>query len=68
MIRVRVRDVEVRTDADLTLKQIRSLLRTVACVAAAFEEPEAEKPVMGFSAQVERLPEDFSPTEYDDED
>lgn len=58
--RVRVRDVEVRTDAGLTPKQIRALLRTVACVAAAFDEPEPEKPVMGFTALVERLPDEFA--------
>lgn len=62
MIRVRVKDVEVRTDADLSLKQIRSLLRTVACVAAAFEPDDPEPPPpMGFAAPVlERLPDELA--------
>ena len=57
--RVRVRDVEVRTDADLTPKQIRALLRTCAGIALGLAEAtgEPERPTIGFTALVERQAE-----------
>lgn len=69
MIRVKVGDVEVRTDETLTLKQVRALLREAAGIAALLsatsDEPTAP---IGFSAIVERLPEELAAPDYDDED
>ena len=62
--RVRVGDVEVRVEADLTSKQIRALLRTCAGIALGLAEasPPEDKPVIGFTAPVlERLPDDIAP-------
>ena len=58
--RIRVKDVEVRTDADMTAKQVRSLLATVAGIAAAFESDPPEPTVLGFTASVERLPDELA--------
>ena len=59
--RVRVGDVEVRVEADLTSKQIRALLRTCAGIALGLAEAqgEPERPPMGFTAHIERAPEDL---------
>lgn len=61
--RVRVGDVEVRVEADLTTKQIRALLRTCAGIALGLAEAtgEPEKPPMGFTVITERLPDDIAP-------
>ncbi len=61
--RVRVGDVEVRVEGDLTHKQIRSLLRTCAGIALGLAEatPEPEHPPIGFSVITERLPDDLAP-------
>lgn len=59
--RVRVGDVEVRVDHDLTPKQLRSLLRTCAGIHLGLAEaaPKDDRPVIGFAAPVlERLPEE----------
>lgn len=65
--RVRVRDVEVRVDADLTPKQVRSLLAACAGIAAALEPdaPEAAATI-GFTAHLERLPDDLPAEPGDD--
>lgn len=61
MTRVRVGEVEVRTDADLSVKQIRDLLRACAGIAVALA-PDAPEPgpPLGFSAIVERLPDELA--------
>lgn len=61
MIRVRVGEVEIRTDDELTVKQVRALLREAAGIALALagQAPEAGPPI-GFSAIVERLPEQLA--------
>ena len=54
MTRVRVGDVEVRTDAPLTLREVRALLRTVASIAVALEAdaPVDDRPPVGFAAPI----------------
>ena len=69
--RVRVGDVEVRVEADLSRKQITSLLRTCAGIALGLAEAqgEPEKPPMGFSVITELEPQALAePAPYDDED
>lgn len=68
--RVRVGDVEVRVEADLTSKQIRALLRTCAGIALGLAEAqgEPEKPPVGFTAHVERAVEPEPDVGYEDED
>lgn len=61
--RVRVGEVEVRVEEDLSIKQIRALLQTCAGVAIALAEatPEPESPPFGFTAPVlERLPDEMA--------
>ena len=67
--RVRVGDVEVRVEADLTHKEIRSLLRMAAGIALGLAEAtgEPERAPIGFSAPVlERLPDDLPPEPSED--
>ena len=54
--RVRVGEVEVRVEGDLTTKEIRSLLRTCAGIALGLAEAqgEPEKQAFGFSVITER--------------
>jgi len=59
-VRVSVGDVVVKvTDADLTNRQVLHLLRQVASIAVAMSasDGESERPVFGFSAQMELDPE-----------
>ena len=67
--RVRVGDVEVRVEADLSHKQIRSLLRTCAGIALGLAEasPVEERAPIGFSAHIERSPENDLPAEPGDD-
>lgn len=63
MTRVRVGDVEVRTDAPLTVREVRALLRLAASIAVALEAdgPVDDRPPIGFAAPVlERLPDELA--------
>jgi hypothetical protein len=69
--RVRVGEVEVRVEAELTPKEIKALLRTCAGIALGLAEAagEPERQPFGFNAHVERatgLPPEYQFT--DDED
>ena len=69
--RVRVGDVEVRVEADLTDKQIKSLLRTCAGIALGLAEAqgEPERPPIGFSVVTEIADEPEAEQHFtDDED
>lgn len=68
--RVRVGDVEVRVEADLTTKQIRALLRTCAGIALGLTEAagEPERQPFGFNAHVERAPEPAPENFYTDDE
>ena len=57
--RVRVGDVEVRVEADLTAKQIRALLRTCAGISLGLAEAagEPERQPFGFNVLTERAGE-----------
>jgi hypothetical protein len=69
--RVRVGEVEVRVEADLTSKQIRGLLRTCAGIALGLAEAqgEPEKPPIGFTVITELEPQALAePAPYDDEE
>jgi hypothetical protein len=64
-VRIAVGEVELRTDGlDLSARQVRDLLNRAAMIAAAMTiaanhtEDEPKQPV-GFTAQVERLPEEI---------
>jgi hypothetical protein len=63
-VRVTVGDVSVRVDGvDLSLRQVRDLLKLVAGINLAGGNQPAEndepRQVIGFGAQVERLPEEI---------
>ena len=68
--RVRVGDVEVRVEADLTRKQITALLKTCAGIALGLAEAagEPERQPFGFNAHVERAPEMASENFYTDDE
>ena len=57
MIRITVGEVEVRWDGDMTLRQVRDLMREAAGIAVALgqtpeEEPEAKATVaLGFTTE-----------------
>ena len=68
--RVRVGEVEVRVDRDLTPKETRALLRTCAGIALGLAEAtgEPERQPIGFSAPIlERLPDEL-PSEPGEDD
>lgn len=59
--RVRVGQVEVRTDLDLKPRQIDRLLAACAGIAVALAPDDPEPgPPLGFSASLERLPDDLA--------
>lgn len=66
---IKVGDVSVTVDGlDLSKRSIRSLLMDCAGIAASLE-PEAEQAApMGFTAHLERLPDDLPPEPLGDED
>ncbi|MFM1964899.1 MAG: hypothetical protein RL134_624 [Actinomycetota bacterium] len=69
--RVRVGEVEVRVDADLTTKQLRSLLRLAAGIHVGLAEAGAgeERPPIGFTVITEREAEQLAePPDYNDEE
>ena len=68
-VRLRVGNVSADIDGmDLTRRQVRALLFDLAGIAATLE-PEAEQAApVGFTAHLERLPEDLPAEPYDDED
>ncbi len=64
-VRITVGEVELRTEGlDLTARQVNAMLKRAALIAAglsiaaAHTEDEPKAPI-GFSASVERLPEDI---------
>ena len=63
VVRVSVGEVEVRLEGvDVSLRQVRALLRLVAGVSLAggqVAEVEEPRPVIGFGAHIERLPEEI---------
>jgi hypothetical protein len=71
-LRIAVGDVDIRLDdIDLTHRQVRGLIRYAVSAASVMaltnsdnEEPEARQPV-GFSATIERLPEDIPKEDLD---
>lgn len=69
--RVRVGDVEVRVEADLTSKQLTRLLRICAGIQLGLAEasPPEERPPIGFTVITEREAEALAePPDYDDEE
>jgi hypothetical protein len=68
--RVRVGDVEVRVEADLTHRQLKQLLRTCAGIALGLREAEGEpeRQPFGFNAHVERAPEPAPENFYTDDE
>jgi hypothetical protein len=68
-VTIKVGEVHLITeDLELTRKEVRRLLMDCAGIAASLTpEAEASAPV-GFTAHMERLPEDMAGIEYDDED
>ena len=67
--RIVVGDVELRLDGlDLTAAQVRSLLRTAARLARRAEEDEEPRAPIGFTAIVERTPQDVDRAEYYEEE
>jgi hypothetical protein len=71
-LRIAVGDVDIRLDdIDLTHRQVRGLIKYAVGAAAAMaltgsdnDEAEAKHP-MGFSATIERLPEDIPKEDLD---
>lgn len=70
-MRVRLKVGQASADInglDLDRRQVRALLFDLAGIAATLE-PEAEQSApVGFTAHLERLPEDLPAEPYDDED
>lgn len=68
-IRLRVGNVSADLDGmELTRRQVRALLMDLAGIAATLEpEPEQSAPV-GFTAHLERLPEEMPSEPLEDED
>ena len=70
-MRVRLKVGQASADLnglDLDRRQVRALLFDLAGIAATLE-PEAEQSApVGFTAHLERLPEDLPAEPYDDED
>ena len=68
-VRLRVGNVSADLDGmELTRRQVRALLFDLAGIAATLE-PEAEQAApVGFTAHLERLPEEMPAEPYDDED
>lgn len=68
-VRLRVGTVSADLEGvDLTRRQVRALLFDLAGIAASLE-PEAEQAApMGFTAHLERLPDDLPPEPLGDED
>ncbi len=65
--------VEIKVDGlDVTTATVLRLARTAASLALALAEtsvePEPERPPLGFTAHVERLPEEILEEPYYDED
>lgn len=68
--RIKAGTVEIRTDMDLTYKQLRNLAHLVAGLAAALdttEQPEAAAAI-GFTAHLERLPDELPSLDPPEED
>lgn len=64
VVRVTVGDIDVRIDGvEVSLRQVRDLLRLVAGVSLAggesVPEPVEQGQPMGFTAHIERLPEEI---------
>lgn len=68
-VTVKVGDVSITTEGlDLDRKQVRRLLMDCAGIAASLQ-PEAETHTpLGFTAHLERLPDDLADVTYEDED
>ena len=68
-VRLRVGNVSADLDGmELTRRQVRALLFDLAGIAATLE-PEAEQGApMGFTAHLERLPEEMPSEPLEDED
>ena len=69
--RVRVGEVEVRVEGDLTHRQVKQLLRTCAGIALGLAEAagEPEKQAFGFNVITERAAEPAAEAFFsDDED
>lgn len=67
MTRIKVGDVDIRTDMDLTPKQIRALLNHAATVALALGRSDEPSTPIGFSAHLERLPDELADMTYPDD-
>ena len=63
MLKIVVGDVEIRTDLELSPRQIHALITKAASIALALAEAaetvEEAKPPFGFAAQIERLAEEI---------
>lgn len=64
MLKIVVGDVEIRTDLELTPRQVHALITKAASIAVALgaadtEPVEEPRPPIGFSATIERLHEDI---------
>jgi hypothetical protein len=63
MIKVVVGEVEIRTDMDLTPRQLHALITKAASISVALAEasqvPDEAKPTFGFAAHIERLAEEI---------
>jgi hypothetical protein len=69
--RVRVGDVEVRVEADLTPRQLKRIMQLCAGIALGLAEAqgEPEKPPIGFGIVTELEPQPLAePAPYDDEE
>jgi hypothetical protein len=58
----------IAEDLELTRKEVRRLLMDCAGIAASLTEEPESAPLIGFTAHVERLPDELAGNDYEDED
>lgn len=73
MTRIRVGPVDIRTDMDLSYKQLRRLVIEAGALAAKVENGSAAEPnpvaqPIGFAAHVERAPDPEPEARFTDDD
>lgn len=70
MTRIRVGPVDIRTDMDLSYKQLRRLMVEAGALAVSMQNigPEPTPAPIGFAAHVERAPDPEPEARFTDDD
>lgn len=68
-VTIKVGEVHLITeDLELTRKEVRRLLMDCAGIAASLTEEPESAPLIGFTAHLERLPDELPPEPLEDEE